>query len=304
MNAPFGSNVGGPGIMQKIQSQMNWGNPIFSILLVVVFFAVLVLYHKSIGYYISLGWNRVRGMMGQDTQVDVSTTPGSLSATIYPDHTGGDMGAGGMGAGHLGMGMGMGMAQGGAVRSMPSPEERPSGMPGAMEPSLKTSLFGELNNPIGSNKEVFNVSRNTYTYHDAAAVCAAFGSELASYDQVKEAYDDGADWCNYGWIKGQMAVYPTQKSTYEKLQKGSPMYRTACGKPGVNGGYFDNPELRFGVNCYGIKPVKKASDEALESLVALPPSPEEIEFDRQVQKFREQMDTMSVLPFHKGRWSE
>jgi hypothetical protein len=188
--------------------------------------------------------------------------------------------------------------------AMLPPEDRPSGMPGSTTESISSKIFGDLNNPIGTNKEVFNVSRNIYTFHDAAAVCAAAGGELATYDQLKAAYENGADWCNYGWIKGQMAVYPTQKETYEKLQKGSPEYRNACGKPGINGGYFDNPDLRFGVNCYGIKPAKKASDELLDSQVALPPSPEEIEFDRQVQKFREQMDATTILPFRKGKWSE
>ncbi len=298
MNAAPSYNAPGVGALDRIQGQMNWGNPFFSIILIVIFFAILVLYHKSIGYYITLGWNRVRGMMGQDTQLDVSTTAGGLDATIYPDHSG---------ATNNGSILNGGGGGGGAnVQPAPMlpPEQRPSGMPGATESSLKSALFGELNNPIGSSKEVFNISRNIYSFNDAAAVCAAYGSDLANYDQVKEAYDNGADWCNYGWIKGQMAVFPTQKSTYERLQKGSPAYRTACGKPGVNGGYFDNPDLRFGVNCYGVKPVKKASDEMLESLVALPPSPEDIEFDRQVQKFREQLDTTAVLPFHKGRWSE
>ena len=26
------------------------------------------------------------------------------------------------------------------------------------------------------------------------------------------------------------------------------------GKPGVNGGYFENPEYKFGANCCGVKP--------------------------------------------------
>jgi hypothetical protein len=151
--------------------------------------------------------------------------------------------------------------------------------------------------------EVFNISKNVYTFNDAAAVCAAAGAELATYDQVKEAYDGGADWCNYGWTKGQMALYPTQKATWEKLQKGAPEFRNACGQPGVNGGYFDNPELRFGVNCYGKKPAKKASDELLDSQVSLPQSPAELEFEKQVQKFRDQMDTAAVMPFHKGQWN-
>ncbi len=283
-------------------------NPIFAGILVLVFFVILYIYHKKIGYYVSLGWNRMRGMMGYKTQLDIEMGPGApgenplLTASVYPDMTSTSD------SGSLGS-AGAGLAAERPFEARPSPpmlppDERPSGMPGASTPSLSASLFGELNNPIGSQKEVFNVSRNIYTFHDAAAVCAAAGAELATYDQVKEAYENGADWCNYGWTKGQMAVYPTQKETYEKLQKGAPQYRNACGQPGVNGGYFDNPDLRFGVNCYGIKPAKKASDELLESQVALPPSPEEIEFDKQVQKFREQMDAATILPFRKGRWSE
>lgn len=146
-------------------------------------------------------------------------------------------------------------------------------------------------------KDVFNVSQNLYKYSDAAALCKAFDSELASYDQVKEAYEKGADWCNYGWIKGQMAVYPTQKETWEKLQKGEPEYRKACGTPGVNGGYFDNPDLRFGVNCYGIRPSKSASDDILESQVAIPQTSEQIEFEKKVQVFREQVGSIAILPY-------
>jgi hypothetical protein len=135
-------------------------------------------------------------------------------------------------------------------------------------------------------------------------LCRAFGAELATYDQVKEAYEKGADWCNYGWAKGQLAVYPTQQSTYDKLQHGPEEERMSCGVPGVNGGYFDNPELRFGVNCFGVKPPRNATDELLESQVALPPTPDQIEFDKKVQKYREQLNTITVLPFHKGQWTE
>lgn len=101
-----------------------------------------------------------------------------------------------------------------------------------------------------------------------------------------------------------MALFPTQKETWEKLQAGAPEYRSACGRPGVNGGYFDNPELRFGVNCYGVKPPQSATDEMLESEVALPQSAEEIEFEKKIQKFRDQLNTSTVLPFRHGKWAE
>jgi len=190
---------------------------------------------------------------------------------------------------------------------LPDVEDRANGMPGAVMDD--TSLFSFLNPKKGKDRavpighDVFNVSRNIYTFHDAPAVCAALGGELATYEQVQDAYEKGADWCNYGWAKGQMAVFPTQKETYQKLQKGSPDYHNACGRPGINGGYFDNPELLFGVNCVGKRPTQKSADEMRENDVSFPKTADEIEFDKKVQKFRDQMDTLAVLPFNKQSWS-
>lgn len=237
-------------------------------LLVLVVFVALVIYYKTIGYYLEVGWNRIYELVRGREEVDVEI--------------GGEDGATGK------------------LKPM-SDADKPAGMPGATEDD--GGILKSIGTAAPSRKQVFNVSRNVYKYSDAPAVCAALGAELATYEQMKEAYENGADWCNYGWVKGQMAVYPTQRETFDKLQQGPPEYRNACGKVGVNGGYFDNPDLAFGVNCYGVKPPKNATDELLESQVALPPSPAEIEFEKQVQKFRDQMSTINVLPFHKGQWS-
>ena len=59
-------------------------------------------------------------------------------------------------------------------------------------------------------------------------------AESASLEQVVDAYKSGGEWCNYGWSKDQLALYPTQKSTYNKDND------SACGYPGINGGYFRN----------------------------------------------------------------
>lgn len=101
-------------------------------------------------------------------------------------------------------------------------------------------------------KQVFNVSNNLYNYEEAQKVCAAFDASLATYNQVEAAYNNGGEWCNYGWSDGQMAYFPTQKDTWEKLQK-NPNTKHACGRPGINGGFINNPYVRFGANCYGIK---------------------------------------------------
>jgi hypothetical protein len=156
--------------------------------------------------------------------------------------------------------------------------------------------------PPTGNAQVFNVSKNTFTYYDAEPLCRALGAELATYEQVKDAWEKGADWCNYGWVKGQMAVYPTQKETWEKLQSGPEEQRMACGNPGLNGGFFDNPELRYGVNCYGSKPSQSKHD-ATQVAKGTPLSPGALEFDKKVSMYRSQADNIGVLPFNNNKWS-
>lgn len=196
---------------------------------------------------------------------------------------------------------------GGAPTPPPSPEPKPEDKPPAPQPQPEQppthpGSESTLEKILpGGKKEVFNVSSNRFTYYDAEPLCKSLGAELATYDQVKEAWKQGADWCNYGWVKGQMAVYPTSDETYQKMQGGPAEQRNSCGRPGVNGGYFDNPELRYGVNCYGAKPPQSKHDETRMEL-ATPTSPDAVEFDKKVAQFKAEADTMGVLPFNKNRW--
>lgn len=161
-----------------------------------------------------------------------------------------------------------------------------------------------VNKILPGRAEVFNISTNKYTYADAEPLCKALGAELATYDQVKSAFDQGADWCNYGWTKGQMAVYPTQQSTWEQIQNGPEDQRNACGKPGINGGFFDNPELQFGVNCYGVKPAQKQHDaSAIAAGEGQPLTPGALDFEQRVAKYRGEANSIGVLPFSKKAWS-
>jgi len=105
-----------------------------------------------------------------------------------------------------------------------------------------------------NKSEVFNINNNIFTYHEAQLACEAAGAQLATYNQVKEAQENGANWCNYGWSEDQMALYPIQKEYIKELEKIDPELKKVCGHPGVNGGYFYDPKLRFGANCYGNKP--------------------------------------------------
>ena len=49
-----------------------------------------------------------------------------------------------------------------------------------------------------------------------------------------------------------MALYPINQ-TWKKFQK-IEGHEHDCGRPGLNGGYIKNPNVRFGVNCYGTNP--------------------------------------------------
>ena len=110
-----------------------------------------------------------------------------------------------------------------------------------------------------NKKEVFNIRDNVFTYNEAKAACAAYGARLATIEDMIAAYDRGANWCSYGWTEGQLAMYPTQKEYWAKLQMDNSR-RTECGEPGLNGGYFENPAFKFGANCFGGKPPAKKGE--------------------------------------------
>ena len=168
----------------------------------------------------------------------------------------------------------------------------PSKKTTATTPAPITTGGGPL---VGS--EVFHVADKTFTYDEAQAVCAAYDATLATLEQVIEAYNSGAEWCSYGWSAGGMALYPTQKATWDALQREvDPTKKTACGRPGVNGGYFD-PMLKFGVNCFGFKP--KGDFKGPAPI----PGVDKTAFDAMVAKFKEMLKSMTVAPFSRQDWS-
>ena len=148
-------------------------------------------------------------------------------------------------------------------------------------------------------KQVYNISNNIFSYEDARAACKAHGGDLATYHQVLDTYKKGGEWCNYGWSEGQMALYPTQKDTWEELQK-DPESAESCGNWGVNGGYFDNPNTLFGANCYGIKPEPK--DREQEKVLAMTKN-QKVMLDK-INMYKSQRNELTVLPFNRNIWSE
>jgi hypothetical protein len=153
--------------------------------------------------------------------------------------------------------------------------------------------------------EVFNISNNIYTYDDAKAVCKVYGAKLATYDQLERSYNKGAEWCNYGWSDGQMAYFPTQKSTWSKLQKDEKR-KNNCGRPGINGGYMGNPNLKFGVNCYGKKPQPSPADLVrMKAVETIPKTPEDIALDKKIEYWKQNADELlKINSYNKSKWSQ
>lgn len=137
-------------------------------------------------------------------------------------------------------------------------------------------------NPILNRPQVFNIPGNTYGYEDAQTLCQAYDSRLATYDEIENVYNKGAEWCNYGWSDGQMALFPTQQQTFNNLQtiKG---HEHDCGRPGVNGGYIANPHVKFGVNCFGQKPkMNSEEEEMMQNTTPYPKTEKDILFEKEL----------------------
>ena len=152
--------------------------------------------------------------------------------------------------------------------------------------------------------QVFNIPENTYIYSDAKALCSAYGSRLATYKEVENAYDKGGEWCNYGWSDGQMALFPTQQKTYDDLQK-IEGHGNDCGRPGINGGYMSNPALKFGVNCFGYKPKMTTEEEDLMATQPIyPKTAKDIAMENRVNYWKDKLTEILVSPFNHNTWSK
>ena len=157
---------------------------------------------------------------------------------------------------------------------------------------------------IKFRKQVFNIPGNYYNYENAKAVCQAYGADMANYEQIEKAYKNGAEWCNYGWSADQMALFPTQQNTYDNLQniKG---HEHDCGRPGINGGYIANPNVRFGVNCYGHKPrITEEEDELMKTISPYPETMQDQVFQKRVDFWKTKVDNILVSPFNYNTWGE
>lgn len=171
-----------------------------------------------------------------------------------------------------------------------------------IEKTIEEKTIEEKPKMILDKKEVYHIPGNRFTYHDAKAVCKAFDSELATYDQLNNSLESGSNWCSYGWTKDQLGLYPTSQSHFKKMQSREG-HEYDCGLPGINGGFVSNPHTRLGANCYGIKPKKsKLESEYLDNEELYPKSHKELLFEERVKYWKNRIGNILINPFNNNNW--
>jgi hypothetical protein len=147
--------------------------------------------------------------------------------------------------------------------------------------------------------EVFHLRKNIFNYNEAKEACGLLNSRLATYDEIENAYSNGANWCSYGWSDDQMVLFPSQKEFINQLKQ-FPGHERDCGRVGVNGGYVQNKYAKFGVNCYGKKPYATEKDKEYMTKYKLSGSvPDDV-----LEKLRKEKEKdFLITPFNKEKWS-
>jgi hypothetical protein len=146
---------------------------------------------------------------------------------------------------------------------------------------------------LDTKNQTFHV-QGKFDYMNAKAICKAYGGKIANINQVTDAYEKGAEWCNYCWSDDHMVLFPTQYKTWQSYQEIGK--KELCGRPGVNGGYNNNLLQQLGVNCFGKKP-------ALNGPMPTQPVPQS-SVDKRVKYWTDKLSTLTVTPFNYENWNE
>ena len=116
-------------------------------------------------------------------------------------------------------------------------------------------IINPINNTCGGGyslqdvkvaEEVFHVSKSTSVdERNPTNVCAAYGARVATVAEITDAYNMGADWCEFGRVSDNKSVLPTRSK------------ECSLSNPATKGILEVRPytlDYKQGVNCYGIKP--------------------------------------------------
>jgi hypothetical protein len=171
------------------------------------------------------------------------------------------------------------------------------------QPPQKSNKSNDLLSIIQNKKEVFHIANQDYTYEQSKCKCESYGAKLATKEQLIDAYNNGAHWCTYGWMDKQTAFYPVQQCEWDKIKGVNDRLKDKnkmnyCGVPGLNGGYFANPQLKFGINCYGVKPKGKINKQKS-------PYCDPVSFCKLEQNYQasNKLDTDEITSFNNEKWN-
>jgi hypothetical protein len=162
-----------------------------------------------------------------------------------------------------------------------------------VQPETPSDSPNEYNLLDTTRKQTYHV-QGRFDYMNAKAVCKAYNGQIANIKQVMDAYEKGAEWCDYGWSDDRMVLYPTQYKSWKSYQELG--HKEQCGRPGVNGGYNHHLMQKLGVNCFGKKP--KLNGPMPKTL--LPPGV----VDKRVEYWQSKLGNLNVSPFNYDAWSE
>ena len=68
---------------------------------------------------------------------------------------------------------------------------------------------------------------------------------------------------------------------------------------GVNGGFFENVDFKFGANCYGTKPSPKPNELEKSSVGDDLHNP----YEAKIEEYRQGANRFRISPFNEENWS-
>ena len=72
-----------------------------------------------------------------------------------------------------------------------------------------------------------------------------------------------------------------------------------CGSPGINLARND-PNLLYGVNCYGVKPEPKGNEKVKNIMI----SDKQSALNASIANFQKNINAIGVLPFNDNSWTD